>query len=333
MTIEETTGHETGVTGSKWLQRPVRARARGAHGARPARDRARCPASSTAATCATGRTRSGRSTRRRTTGSPATAWSTASGCATAGPSGTATAGCARRRSSAALGEEPEARGSATAGWRRPTRTSSGSPGARSPSSRPAARPVELTDELDTIATATSAARCPTATRRTPRSTRPPASLHAIAYHWALPHLQYVVVGADGSGQPGRADRGRRRADGPRLLDHRAVDGRLRPARSRSTSTTRCAAPASRTPGRRTARPASGWCRSAGAGATCAGSTSPRATCSTRSNAYDDGERVVLDVVRYGRMFDDSRLGPDDVDAAAVALDARPRRPGASTSAS
>ena len=23
------------------------------------------------------------------------------------------------------------------------------------------------------------------------------SLHAIAYHWALPHLQYVVIGADG----------------------------------------------------------------------------------------------------------------------------------------
>jgi carotenoid cleavage dioxygenase len=29
------------------------------------------------------------------------------------------------------------------------------------------------------------------------------------------------------------------------------------------------------------------------------------------NAFDDGERVVLDVVRYGSMFDSSRLGPDD----------------------
>ncbi len=34
-----------------------------------------------------------------------------------------------------------------------------------------------------------------------------------------------------AGQPGRADRGRRRPDGPRLLDHRALDGRLRPARA------------------------------------------------------------------------------------------------------
>lgn len=29
------------------------------------------------------------------------------------------------------------------------------------------------------------------------------------------------------------------------------------------------------------------------------------------NAFDDGERVVLDVVRYDRMFDANRLGPDD----------------------
>jgi carotenoid cleavage dioxygenase len=29
------------------------------------------------------------------------------------------------------------------------------------------------------------------------------------------------------------------------------------------------------------------------------------------NAHDDGERVVLDVVRYDRMFDQRRLGPDD----------------------
>jgi carotenoid cleavage dioxygenase-like enzyme len=30
------------------------------------------------------------------------------------------------------------------------------------------------------------------------------------------------------------------------------------------------------------------------------------------NAYDDGDRVVVDVVRYERMFDVSRLGPDEV---------------------
>ena len=41
------------------------------------------------------------------------------------------------------------------------------------------------------------------------------------------------------------------------------------------------------------------------------------------NAHDDGERVVLDVVRYDRMFDAKRLGPDDGAPAAVALDARP----------
>ena len=29
------------------------------------------------------------------------------------------------------------------------------------------------------------------------------------------------------------------------------------------------------------------------------------------NAFDDGDRVVLDVIRYARMFDRSRLGPDE----------------------
>jgi len=29
------------------------------------------------------------------------------------------------------------------------------------------------------------------------------------------------------------------------------------------------------------------------------------------NAYDDGDRVVLDVVRHGKMFDTHRLGPDE----------------------
>jgi carotenoid cleavage dioxygenase len=29
------------------------------------------------------------------------------------------------------------------------------------------------------------------------------------------------------------------------------------------------------------------------------------------NAHDDGDKVVLDVVRYDRMFDAKRLGPDD----------------------
>jgi carotenoid cleavage dioxygenase len=29
------------------------------------------------------------------------------------------------------------------------------------------------------------------------------------------------------------------------------------------------------------------------------------------NAHDDGERVVIDLVRYPKMFDTDRLGPDD----------------------
>ena len=113
-------------------------------------DRARCPTSSRAATSATAPTRSRRSTRPPTTGSSATAWSTAS----ASRDGRADWYRARMvRSTAvseALGEEP-APGERHGGMDdRQHQRRSASPAARSPSSRPAAGPVELTDELDTV---------------------------------------------------------------------------------------------------------------------------------------------------------------------------------------
>ena len=71
-------------------------------GHRSAGDRPRARGACRAAICATGPIPSRPRSPRPTTGSPATAWCTGSGCATAGPSGTATAGCApppwRRRS-------------------------------------------------------------------------------------------------------------------------------------------------------------------------------------------------------------------------------------------
>ena len=92
------------------------------------------------------------------------------------------------------------------------------------------RPVELSDELETIGHSDLGGTLPNGYTAHPKVDPATGSLHAIAYHWALPNLQYVVVGADGVVTPGRVDRGRRRPDGPRLLDHRALDGGVRPPR-------------------------------------------------------------------------------------------------------
>ena len=93
-----------------------------------------------------------------------------------------------------------------------------------------ARPVELTAELETICHSDLGGTLPNGYTAHPKVDPATGSLHAIAYHWALPA---PAVRRDRRRRPraaGRADRGRRRADGPRLLDHRALDGRLRPAR-------------------------------------------------------------------------------------------------------
>ena len=81
--------------------------------------------------------------------------------------------------------------------------------------------------------------------------------------------------------------------------------------------------ASRTPGTRPTASRSGSCPSAAGGATSAGSRSSPCYVFHPLNAYDDGDRVVLDVVRYRQMFDRQPARPRRGAAAAVALDARP----------
>ena len=125
------------------------------------------------------------------------------------------------------------------------------------------RPARRADRRagDDRATATSTARCPTATPPTRRSIRRPATC-TPSPTTGRSRTCSTSSSAPTDWSAGRADRGRRRPDGPRLLDHRALDGRLRPARDRSTSTPRWAGPASRTAGTRAAPPGSGSCRSA-----------------------------------------------------------------------
>src|SRR5829696_1490829 len=58
-----------------------------------------------------------------------------------------------------------------------------------------ARPVELTDELETICHSDLDGTLPNGYSAHPKLDPTTGSLHSIAYHWALPQLQYVVVGA------------------------------------------------------------------------------------------------------------------------------------------
>ena len=60
-----------------------------------------------------------------------------------------------------------------------------------------ARPVELSEELATICHSDLGGTLPHGYTAHPKVDPATGDLHAIAYHWALPHLEYVVIGADG----------------------------------------------------------------------------------------------------------------------------------------
>ena len=171
-----------------------------------------------------------------------------------------------------------------------------------------ARPVELSDELDTIVPLRPRRQLPNGYTAHPKVDPATGELHAIAYHWALPHLQYTVIGADGLVR--RSSRSRS-TDGPMVHDCSIterwmvvydlpvtfdLDGAM-------------SARASRTGGTTTAPPASGWCRSAAAATDVRWFDVAPCYVFHPLNAYDDGDQVVLDVVRYDRMFARSPLGP------------------------
>ena len=120
-----------------YLEAQLRPGLRGGDGHRTACARADPRDASAAGTCATGPIPSSLRIPRPTTGSPVTAWCTASRCATVGPSGTGTAGSGPstwpRHSAKSAGPDPRR----TATWTSvPTRTSSGTPVGPSRSSRP-----------------------------------------------------------------------------------------------------------------------------------------------------------------------------------------------------
>ncbi len=141
--------------------------------------------------------RRGRS-RSCTTGSWATAWCTASGSATARPSGTATAGCAdpRRRRAWASRRRPGHFGVSDLGANTNVIAHAGKTlalveGGASPT-------IELTDELDTVGVCDFDGTLTGGYTAHPKRDPETGELHAVSYSLTRGNtVQYSVIGADG----------------------------------------------------------------------------------------------------------------------------------------
>jgi carotenoid cleavage dioxygenase-like enzyme len=172
-----------------------------------------------------------------------------------------------------------------------------------------ARPVELSDELDTVAHC-DLGGLPNGYTAHPKVDPATGALHAISYHWALPHLQYTVIDADGIVQQVEPIEV---PDGPMVHDcsiterwvvvydlpvtfdlDGAMSGAVFPYRWRDDRAARV-----------------GLVPLGGRGDQVRWFEVAPCYVFHPLNAHDDGDKVVLDVIRYDRMFSEHRRGPDD----------------------
>lgn len=173
-----------------------------------------------------------------------------------------------------------------------------------------ARPVELTYELDTLEHSDLGGTLPNGFSAHPKVDPTTGELHTIAYHWAVPHLQYVVVGPDARVKQVEAIEVE---GGPMVHDCSITEHWMVVYDLPVTFDLDAAVSGTRFPYAWDERHAS----RVGLLPLCGRGDQVRwfdvAPCYVFHplNAFDDGNRVVLDVVRYERMFDAHRLGPDD----------------------
>ena len=173
-----------------------------------------------------------------------------------------------------------------------------------------ARPVELSYELDTIAHCDFTGTLPNGYTAHPKVDPSTGDLHAIAYHWAIPHLQYIVVGPDAwvrQVEPIEV------ADGPMVHDcsiterwmvvydfpvtfdiDAAMSGTSFPYAWNEAHNARI-----------------GLVPLGGRGSDVRWFEVEPCYSFHPLNAFDDGDRVVIDAVRHPSMFDRNRLGPDE----------------------
>lgn len=173
-----------------------------------------------------------------------------------------------------------------------------------------ARPVELSYELDTIEHCDLGGTLPNGYTAHPKVDPATGDLHAIAYHWALPHLQYIVVGPDARVRQVEAIEV---PDGPMVHDCSITERWMVVYDLPVTFDLEAAMTGAGLP--------YGWNEAHGSrvGLLPLGGRGDQvrwfdvAPCYVFHplNAFDDGDRVVLDVVRHPKMFDTHRLGPDE----------------------
>lgn len=172
-----------------------------------------------------------------------------------------------------------------------------------------ARPVELSYELDTLEHCDLGGTLPNGYTAHPKVDPVTGDLHAIAYHWALPHLQYVVIGPDARVRQVEAIEV---PDGPMVHDC-SITERWMVVYDLPVTFNLDAAMGGAFPYLwNESHPARlGLLPLAGRGDEVRWFDVAPSYVFHPLNAYDDGTRVVLDVVRYERMFDARPLGPDD----------------------
>jgi carotenoid cleavage dioxygenase len=182
------------------------------------------------------------------------------------------------------------------------------------------RPVELSDELETIAHSDFAGTLPNGYTAHPKVDPATGSLHAIAYHWALPNLQYVVVGADGLVSQVESIE----VDGGPMVHDCSITERWMVVYDLPVTFDLDAAMHGSTfpyhwsdgrPARVGLVPLGGGVSRAsersGSGADVRWFDVAPCYVFHPLNAFDDGDRVVLDVIRYDRMFDANPLFPEE----------------------
>ena len=173
-----------------------------------------------------------------------------------------------------------------------------------------ARPFELSRELDSITRCDFDGTLPNGLSAHPKVDPLTGDLHLIAYHWALPHLQYVVVDADTrvrSVEAVEVD------DGPMVHDCSITERWMVVYDLPVTFSLDDAAAGAVFPyAWREGRAARvGLIPLGGSGADVRWFEVDPCYVFHPLNAHDDGDRVVLDVVRHDKVFDTNRLGPDE----------------------
>jgi carotenoid cleavage dioxygenase-like enzyme len=173
-----------------------------------------------------------------------------------------------------------------------------------------ARPVELDDELETIEHCDLGGTLPNGYTAHPKVDPATGDLHAIAYHWALPHLQYIVTGPDARVRQVEAIEA---PDGPMVHDCSITERWMVVYDLPVTFDLELAMGGTSFPYVwNEAHPARvGLLPLGGRGDEVRWFDVAPCYVFHPLNAHDDGDTVVLDVVRYDRMFDTHTLGPDE----------------------